>query len=185
MEKEQKAPEEIEERMDQVPEEHTEAPDEGTGEPEKNPIQEELEQTKKLYEETVDQMKRIAAEYDNFRKRSIKERSQLKLDTLADTVNTLLPVVDNLGRALENAQGDESPLATGVQMVMRQLQEALAKLGVEEIEGVGAQFDPELHNAVMHVEDEEAGDNVIVEELQKGYKIEDKVIRHSMVKVAN
>lgn len=183
MEKEQKAPEELEEIVDQTEEldeenaEVAEVADDASGN--------ELEQTKKLYEEAVDQMKRIAAEYDNFRKRSIKERSQLKLDTLADTVEALLPVVDNLERALENAQGDESPLATGVQMVMRQLQEALAKLGVEPIEAVGAQFDPELHNAVMHVDDEEAGDNVIVEELQKGYKVEDKIIRHSMVKVAN
>ncbi len=182
MDKEQKKPEEKEEKevQQELADIEQEEMEDGEG-----ALIEELAQTKKMYEESVDQMKRLAAEYDNFRKRSIKERSQLKLDTLADTVLAILPVVDNLQRALDNAQGDESPLAMGVQMVMRQLQDTLSKLGVQEIESVGTQFDPALHNAVMHIEDEKKGDNVIVEELQKGYMVEDKVIRHSMVKVAN
>lgn len=177
MENEQKQQEELTEQTEETAEQ--------TAETESESVQEKLTQAEQLYEQTVDQMKRLAAEYDNFRKRSIKERSQIKLDTLADTVEALLPVADNLQRALDNAGDDESPLATGVQMVMRQLQETFTKLGVEEIEGVGAQFDPEVHNAVMHVDDETLGENVIVEELQKGYRVENKVIRHSMVKVAN
>jgi molecular chaperone GrpE len=127
---------------------------------------------------------RTLAEYDNFRKRSAKERENIYADVRADTVTKFLPVYDNLVRALAQATEDEA-YRKGVEMIMTQLEEILTKLGVEEIPAVGEVFDPKLHNAVMHVEDESCGEGIIVEEFQKGFRMGDKVIRFSMVKVAN
>lgn len=127
---------------------------------------------------------RLMAEYDNFRKRSAKEREHIYTDVRVDTVSKFLPVYDNLTRALGTATVDEA-YKKGVEMTFNQLCEVFKKLGVEEIEAVGKTFDPNFHNAVMHVEDEEKGENEIVEEFQKGFKVGDKVIRFSMVKVAN
>ena len=124
------------------------------------------------------------AEYDNFRKRSAKERENIYADVRADTVVKFLPVYDNLVRALAQATEDEA-YRKGVEMIMAQLEEILAKLGVEAIPAVGEVFDPKLHNAVMHVEDESCGEGIIVEEFQKGFRMGDKIIRFSMVKVAN
>ena len=124
------------------------------------------------------------AEYDNFRKRSAKERENTYADVRADTVVKFLPVYDNLVRALAQATEDEA-YRKGVEMIMAQLEEILAKLGVEAIPAVGEVFDPKLHNAVMHVEDESCGEGIIVEEFQKGFRMGDKIIRFSMVKVAN
>ena len=127
---------------------------------------------------------RLMAEYDNYRKRSAKERENIYTDVRVDTVTKFLPVYDNLLRALATATTDEA-YKKGVEMTFNQLKEVMTKLGVEEIPAVGECFDPTYHNAVMHIEDEQYGESVIVEEFQKGFKIGEKVIRFSMVKVAN
>ncbi len=127
---------------------------------------------------------RLMAEFDNYKKRSAKERENIYTDVRVDTVTKFLPVFDNLERALKTETADEA-YKKGVEMTFNQLMDVFKKLGVEEIESVGKPFDPQLHNAVMHVEDEALGENEIVEEFQKGFKIGDKVIRFSMVKVAN
>ena len=127
---------------------------------------------------------RLAAEYDNFRKRSAKEREAIFADVRADTVTKFLPVYDNLARAVAQKTSDEA-YCKGVELIMAQFTETLTKLGVTEIPALGETFDPALHNAVMHGEDETKGEGIIVEEFQKGFKLGDKVIRHSMVKVVN
>jgi molecular chaperone GrpE len=124
------------------------------------------------------------AEFDNYKKRSAKERENIYTDVRVDTVTRFLPVYDNLVRAL-NAETADAAYKRGVEMTFQQLEDVFHKLGVEEIESVGKPFDPQVHNAVMHVEDETKGENEIVEEFQKGFRIGDKVIRFSMVKVAN
>lgn len=131
-----------------------------------------------------DRYLRLMAEYDNFRKRSAKERELIYTDVRVNTVSKFLPVYDNLARAMSTATADEA-YKKGVEMTFNQLCEVFKKLGVEEIEAVGKTFDPNFHNAVMHVDDEEKGESEIVEEFQKGFKVGDKVIRFSMVKVAN
>lgn len=137
-------------------------------------------------EELFGALQRAAAEFDNYKKRTAREKEALYCEALTDVVAAFLPVTDNLERAVA-ASGEEEgqSLHEGVQMVFRQMKEVMTKLGVEEIEAVGGEFDPQLHNAVMHVEDETVGHNVVVEEFQKGYRLKEKVIRHSMVKVAN
>ena len=131
-----------------------------------------------------DNFLRLAAEYDNFRKRTQKERESLYQDAKADTVGKFLPVYDNLQRAMAQETADEA-YKKGVEMTMTGLKDILAKLGVEEIPALGETFDPALHNAVMHVEDESAGENTVVDVFQAGFKLGDKVIRFAMVKVAN
>ena len=131
-----------------------------------------------------DRYLRLAAEYDNYRKRSARERESIYSDVRADTVTKFLPVYDNLVRALEQSTADEA-YRKGVEMIMTQFKDILGRLGVTEIESVGQTFDPALHNAVMHDTDEEKGENVIVQDLQKGLKMGDKVIRFAMVKVVN
>ena len=127
---------------------------------------------------------RLAAEYDNYRKRSQKERESIFRDVKADTVTKLLPVYDNLERALK-AECSDPTFYKGVEMTMTQLLGIFEKLGVTPIEAEGQPFDPAEHNAVLHVEDESLGENLVVEEFQKGFKLNDKVIRFAMVKVAN
>ena len=131
-----------------------------------------------------DKYLRICAEYDNFRKRSQKEKDSLYGDVKAETLKKFLPVYDNLVRALAQSTEDEA-YRRGVEMIMNQFNVTMEKLGVTEIECLGKKFDPAFHNAVMHVEDEEKGENEIVEVFQKGYKKGDKVIRYAMVKSAN
>lgn len=131
-----------------------------------------------------DKYLRLLAEYDNYRKRSAKEREALFSDIRSDTVSKFLPVYDNLERALRQGTEDEAFLK-GVEMIMTQFREVFNALGVSEIPALGEKFDPAIHNAVMHIDDEEKGENEIVEEFQKGFKLGDKVIRFSMVKVAN
>ena len=131
-----------------------------------------------------DKFLRICAEYDNFRKRSQKEKDALYGDIKANTVTQFLPVYDNLERALKQNTEDEA-YKKGVEMIMTQFCSTLEKLGVTEIECLGEKFDPAMHNAVMHVDDEEKGENEIVEVFQKGFKLGEKVIRFAMVKVAN
>ena len=131
-----------------------------------------------------DKYLRICAEYDNFRKRSQKEKDSLYGDVKAETLKKFLPVYDNLVRALAQSTEDEA-YRRGVEMIMNQFNVTMEKLGVTEIECLGKKFDPAVHNAVMHVEDEEKGENEIVEVFQKGFMMGDKVIRFAMVKVAN
>ena len=131
-----------------------------------------------------DRYLRLLAEYDNYRKRSQKEKDNLYGDIRADVVSKFLPVYDNLSRALAQSTEDEA-YRKGVEMIMTQFCTTLEKLGVTKIESLGKTFDPKLHNAVMHVDDEEKGENEIVEVFQEGFMIGEKVIRFAMVKVAN
>ena len=127
---------------------------------------------------------RLAAEYDNFRKRSARERDAMFTDVRADTVKKFLPVYDNLLRAVAmTPEGD--PGRKGIEMTLTQFETVLISLGVTPIEALGKEFDPEVHNAVMHVEDDSVGENMVVEEFEKGFKLGEKVIRFSIVKVAN
>lgn len=135
-------------------------------------------------EELTDRLKRSMAEFDNFRKRTEKEKAGMYVIGAKEIVEKILPIVDNFERGLAQApEGDA--FADGMKMIYKQLMTTLDDLGVKQIEAVGREFDPNFHNAVMHVEDEAAGENMIVEELQKGYTYKDFVVRHSMVKVAN
>ena len=127
---------------------------------------------------------RLLAEYDNYRKRSQREKDALYADIKADTLKSFLPVYDNLMRALNQSTADEA-YRKGVEMIMAQFNKTLEGLGVERIESLGKTFDPALHNAVMHVDDETKGENEIVEVFQEGFRLGDKVIRFAMVKVAN
>ena len=131
-----------------------------------------------------DKYLRLCAEYDNFRKRSQKEKDSLYADIKAETLKKFLPVYDNLVRALDQSTEDEA-YRRGVEMIMNQFNTTMEKLGVTEIESLGQKFDPAFHNAVMHVKDAEKGENEIVEVFQKGFLMGDKVIRFAMVKVAN
>ncbi len=143
-------------------------------------------QNKKLQEEldtTKDTLLRLRAEYDNYRRRSIKEKEGIYSDAYVDVVKEILPVIDNLERAIA-ADGTLEDLKKGVEMTMKGCQDAFSKLGVEEIDATG-EFNPNFHNAVMHIEDESLEKNVVAEVFQKGYKKDDKIIRHTMVKVAN
>ena len=149
-----------------------------------DPLLEELEKLRKQVDEKEEQYLRLAAEYDNFRKRSQKEKEGLYQGAKSDAVAAFLPVYDNLERALKQETADEA-YKKGVEMTMSGLREILSKLGVEEIPALGETFDPSLHNAVMHVEDENAGENTVVDVFQTGFKLGDKVIRFAMVKVAN
>ena len=135
-------------------------------------------------EDLNDRLKRQMAEFDNFRKRTEKEKSQMYEVGAKDIIEKILPVVDNFERGLAQAPEGDS-FADGMKMIYKQLITTLDELGVKPIEAVGKEFDPNFHNAVMHVEDEEAGENIVVEEFQKGYTYKDFVVRHSMVKVAN
>lgn len=136
--------------------------------------------------EANDKYARLYAEYDNFRKRTAKERDGIYSDAYVDALTQILPILDNLDRAAQFAEADaENPMAKGVEMTRKSFVETLEKMGVTEIEALGKSFDPNLHNAVMHVEDESVGENVIVEVFMKGYIRGEKVLRYAMVKVAN
>ena len=138
-------------------------------------------------EELTDRLTRQMAEFDNFRKRTEKEKSQMYEVGAKDIIEKILPVVDNFERGLDAVKEEdkEDPFIQGMEKVYKQLMTTLEGIEVKPIEAVGQEFDPNLHNAVMHVEDEEAGENIITEEFQKGYMYHDSVVRHSMVKVAN
>lgn len=143
-----------------------------------------LARAKKALKDQEDAYLRLAAEYDNFRRRTTKEKSEAYTNAKADAALKFLPVYDNLERALNQGTEDEAFLK-GVEMTMTQLLDVLASLDIKPIEAVGQPFDPNLHNAVMHVEDDGLGEGQIVEVFQKGYHKGDKVIRHAVVKVAN
>ena len=138
-------------------------------------------------EELTDRVKRQMAEFDNFRKRTEKEKAAMFEVGAKSVVEKILPVIDNFERGLAGLTEEQKaePFAQGVEMTYKQLMTTLESIEVKPIEAVGKEFDPNLHNAVMHVEDENLGENVVAEEFQKGYTYRDSVIRHSMVKVAN
>lgn len=138
-------------------------------------------------EELTDRVRRQMAEFDNFRKRTEKEKTQMFETGAKSIVEKILPVVDNFERGLAAVTEEEkgTPFVEGMEKIYKQMMTVLEEAGVKPIEAVGQEFDPNLHNAVMHVEDEEFGENIIAEEFQKGYTYRDSVVRHSMVKVAN
>ena len=138
-------------------------------------------------EELTDRVKRQMAEFDNFRKRTEKEKSTMYEMGARDIIERMLPVMDNFERGLAVIPEDkkEDPIAEGMEKIYRQLQKVFEEAGVKPIEAAGNAFDPNFHNAVMHIEDESLGENIVAEELQKGYMYRDSVVRHSMVKVAN
>ena len=128
---------------------------------------------------------RVLAEYDNFRKRSQNEKSGVYNNAISDAVNAILPVADNIDRALAQENASAEDMRKGVEMIANQFKACFEKLGIAEIGAVGESFDPNFHNAVSHIEDESLGENVIAAVFQKGYKLGDKVVRHAMVQVAN
>ena len=135
----------------------------------------------------TDKLTRQMAEFDNFRKRTEKEKSAMYEIGAKDIIEKMLPIVDNFERAFQTVaeEDKEDAFVTGMEMIYKQIMTTLEGVGVKPIEAVGQEFNPDLHNAVMHVEDEEVGENIIVEEFQKGYTYRDSVVRYSMVKVAN
>lgn len=188
-----------EEMKDTAPAEETEEikveePKAETPKKEKKPKKESAKKTdnkeeikaavEKAVAEEKEKYLRLAAEYDNFRRRTQKEKESLYGDIKADALTKFLPVYDNLERALKQETADEA-YRKGVEMIMTQFVSTMEKLGVTEIEALGEKFDPAKHNAVMHVDDESFGENEVVEVFQKGFKLNDKVIRFAMVKVAN
>jgi molecular chaperone GrpE len=159
-------------------------PQDSPGEEVSNPLLEALEQLKESLGQQEERYLRLAAEYDNFRKRSQKEKEGIYADAKADALTAFLPVYDNLERALKQETTDEA-YKKGVEMTMSQLKEIMSKLGISEIPALGQSFDPNFHNAVMHIDDDNVGENTIVEVFQAGFKLEEKVIRFAVVKVAN
>lgn len=175
MEKEEKIIEEQETEEIKEPEEQTEEADK-------------LKELEEKLKETEDKYLRLFAEFDNYKKRTEKEKSARYADALIDTVAEFLPVLDNLERALaaEALSEDAKAIKEGTKMIQKQMTDILAKLKISEIKAIGEEFNPNLHNAVMHIEDENIAENTVVEEFIKGYIYDnDRVVRHSMVKVAN
>ena len=145
----------------------------------------ELEKKEKELAEANDKYMRLFAEYDNFRKRSAKEKEGIYADAYIDALTQILPMLDNLERAAAFEGADAQTLAKGLELTLKSFAETLSKMGVKEIEAEGKTFDPNFHNAVMHIDDESYGESEVVEVFAKGYVRGDKVLRHSMVKVAN
>ena len=171
-----KKEEKKEEEKEEITEE--EVKEEASEEKKEPSLEDELKDVK-------DQLLRTAAEYANYRARSAKEKEQTYSNAKGNVISEILPVVDNLERALTQESSDYDSLKKGVQMTLDGLMATLEKLGVEQYGEKGDSFDPNFHNAVMHIEDEELGENVITDVFQKGYKINDRVIRPAMVKTAN
>ena len=146
----------------------------------------EIEKLTAALSEEQEKYMRLYAEYDNFRKRSAKEREGVYADAYCDALVQILPILDTLERAAQFSTEDaESAMAKGLELTLKSFVETMNKMGVYEIEALGKEFDPNFHNAVMHVDDESVGENIVVEVFMKGYKKGDTVLRHSMVKVAN
>ena len=187
--KQTEAKEVKEEKTEEAPEE-TIKEETKASETEAKPAEEKAEKTEEAKPKTdelaaeKDKYLRLCAEYDNFRKRSQKEKDAIYADVRANTLTSFLPVYDNLVRALNQPTEDEA-YKKGVEMIMAQFKATMEKLGVTEMDCLGKKFDPAFHNAVMHVDDEEKGENEIVEVFQQGFMLGDKVVRFAMVKVAN
>lgn len=186
---EQDTEETVEEAAEEAaePTEETEGSEEGSGFMKKFGRKNKKDKKDEKIEELTDRLTRQMAEFDNFRKRTEKEKSQMYEIGAKDIIEKILPVVDNFERGIAAVPEDEkaNPFAEGMEKIYKQLMTTLEEIGVKPIEAVGQEFDPDFHNAVMHVEDEEVGENIITEEFQKGYLYRDSVVRHSMVKVAN
>ena len=186
---EQDTEETVEEAAEQAaePTEETEGSEEGSGFMKKFGRKNKKDKKDEKIEELTDRLTRQMAEFDNFRKRTEKEKSQMYEIGAKDIIEKILPVVDNFERGIAAVPEEEksNPFAEGMEKIYKQLMTTLEEIGVKPIEAVGQEFDPDFHNAVMHVEDEEVGENIITEEFQKGYLYRDSVVRHSMVKVAN
>ena len=146
---------------------------------------EKAEQMAKDLENLKDQRLRLAAEYDNYRKRTTKEKEQIYSDAKIDTIKEFLAVYDNLERAVAQGGDEDSPHKKGMEMIFHQFEEILKKMGVEKIDAAGEPFDPEKHSAVMHIEDESLGENTVAEVFQQGFMLGGKVLRFAVVKVAN
>ena len=146
---------------------------------------EKMELAVKQLESVKDQFTRLTAEYDNYRKRTTKEKDGIYQDAKGDTIKTFLSVYDNLERAAAAEGGEDDPHKKGLEMIFHQFKELLAKEGVKEIEAKGKEFDPELMDAVMHIEDESLGENVVAQVFQAGFELNGKVLRHAIVQVAN
>ena len=146
---------------------------------------EQMELAVKQLETTKDQFTRLSAEYDNYRKRTTKEKDNIYQDAKADTIKAFLAVYDNLERAAAAEGGEDSPHKKGLEMIFAQFKDILAQQGVTEIEAKGQPFDPEKHNAVMHIDDENYGENEVAQVFQAGFAMGDKIIRHAIVQVAN
>lgn len=166
------------------PEEETQEASEKAGEIPKEKEQSEEEKLKAELLEQKDKYLRVMAEYDNFRKRTAKERLELISTAKADAITQILPVIDNFERAL-SAQTQDETYKAGIEMIFKQLGEVLKNLGIEEINPLGETFDPNVANAVNQIEDENLGENEVAQVFQKGYRIGDKVLRYAMVVVAN
>ena len=186
---EQDTEETVEEAAEEAaePTEETEGSEEGSGFIKKFGRKNKKDKKDEKIEELTDRLTRQMAEFDNFRKRTEKEKSQMYEIGAKDIIEKILPVVDNFERGIAAVPEEEksNPFAEGMEKIYKQLMTTLEEIGVKPIEAVGQEFDPDFHNAVMHVEDEEVGENIITEEFQKGYLYRDSVVRHSMVKVAN
>ena len=146
---------------------------------------EQMELAVKQLDSVKDQFVRLTAEYDNYRKRTAKEKETIYQDAQLDTIKAFLPVYDNLERAAAATGGEDDPHKKGLEMIFHQYKEILEKLGVTEIPALGQTFDPEKHNAVMHVDSEDFGENVVAQVFQAGFMLGDKVVRHAIVQVAN
>ena len=146
---------------------------------------EQMELAAKQLEQVKDQFVRLTAEYDNYRKRTTKEKDNIYQDAKADTIKAFLAVYDNLERAVATEGDEDSPHKKGLEMIFHQFQDILAKQGVTEIEAKGCEFNPETMNAVMHIDDENYGENVVAQVFQAGFMMGDKVVRHAIVQVAN
>ena len=179
--------EEVTEESCEAEENSEEAETEEKSEEKKGFFKKKKDKKDEKIEELTDRVKRQMAEFDNFRKRTEKEKSQMYEVGAKDIIEKILPVVDNFERGLAAVPEEEkdSPFADGMTKIYKQMMTVFEEMGVKAIDAVGEEFNPDYHNAVMHVEDEEAGENVVVEEFQKGYLYKDHVVRHSMVKVAN
>ena len=186
---EQDTEETVEEAAEEAaePTEETEGSEEGSGFMKKFGRKNKKDKKDEKIEELTDRLTRQMAEFDNFRKRTEKEKSQMYEVGAKDIIEKILPVVDNFERGLDAVKEEdkEDPFIQGMEKVYKQLMTTLEGIEVKPIEAVGQEFDPNLHNAVMHVEDENLGENIIAEEFQKGYMYRDSVVRLSMVKVAN
>jgi len=183
-----------ENQSEEILDENTEEPKKKTAKKKESKPSKEVQELKELLSGKIDELSelndkylRLLAEYDNYKKRTAKEKEALKVDSVGDAVTSLLPIIDNFERAIASfTDADkETDFFKGVEMIYNQTKDAFIKLGVEEIKSLGEEFNPELHNAIMHIEDETVADNTVVEEFQKGYTYGGKVIRYSMVKVAN
>ena len=176
------------ETKEEPAEEVLDAEAEEVAEQEEVPAEEQNDKCEKLAKEladTKDKLLRTIAEYDNFRKRSQKEKEAIYGDSKSDVIGKLLPVIDNFERAAAATETDLDNYRKGIDMTVKQLLDVFTSLGVEAFGEKGEEFDPNLHNGVMHIEDEELGENVIADVFMKGYKMGDRVIRHATVKVAN